>query len=45
LEKLKKANRNRNKVATPQQIEMQERFIRQVEEFINKKNQSESNSN
>lgn len=37
LEKIKSANRNRNKVATPQQIEMQEKFIRAVEDFISKK--------
>jgi len=38
LEKIKNSNRARNRVATQQQIEMQERFINQVELYLlNKK--------
>lgn len=36
LEKIKASNRSRNKVATPQQIQMQERFIEQVEVLLAK---------
>lgn len=36
LEKIRKANRARNRVATKQQIDMQEGFIRSVEEFLTK---------
>jgi len=41
LDKIKESNRARDKVATPQQIQMQESFIARVEEFLKKNEKSE----
>lgn len=38
LEKIKEANRARNQIASPEQIQVQENFIKQVEDLLGSKN-------
>ena len=43
LEKIKKANRDRNRVATPEQINLQENYIAAVEKLLAKKKEEKIN--